>query len=121
MLKQRNVVYHFKCPIVRCSHDYIGMTTMRLTKRLSCHLQEGAIFNHVKRHHNTQISREQLINSTSIIDRESDAKRLRYLEAIHILGKKPSINYTDEPLLLPTLIPPPTGQRNPTGTQNPAI
>ena len=103
MIKQRNVVYHYKCPIMRCTHDYIGITTMRLSKRISCHLQEGAIFNHLQRHHNTRIDRD-LIKSISVIDRESDPKRLRYLEAIHILDKKPSINCTDEPLLLPTLL-----------------
>ena len=118
MIKRRNVIYHYQCPVVRCSQDYIGMTTMRLSKRISCHLQEGAIFNHLQRHHNTRISREQLINSISIIDQECDPKRLRYLEAIHILEKKPSINCTDEPLLLPTLIPAPNGQQQPDPTDN---
>ena len=43
MLKKRNVVYHFKCQEMGCSHDYIDMTTMRIAKRISCHMQEGAI------------------------------------------------------------------------------
>ena len=43
-MKRCNVVYHFKCPIMNCIHEYIGMTTMRLSKRISCHGQEGAIF-----------------------------------------------------------------------------
>ena len=111
MIKQRNVVYHFKCPIMGCSQDYIGMTTMRLSKRISCHLQEGAINNHLKRAHNTKLPRDRLIDSIQIIDRENDQKRLRFLEALHILEKKPSINCTDEPLLLPSLLPPPPSQQ----------
>ena len=112
-LKERNVIYHFKCPVQGCSQDYIGMTTMRLTKRISCHLQEGAIFNHMRTNHNNRLNREQLIDSIEIIDRNSDQKRLRFLEALHILEKKPSINRTDEPLLLPSLTPPPTHQPRP--------
>ena len=104
MIRQRNVVYHFTCPIEGCPQDYIGMTTTRLSKRISCHVQEGAIHNHMSRVHNRRPTRDQLIQATKIIDRESDCKRLRFLEALHILEKKPSINRTDEPLLLPTTL-----------------
>ena len=117
-LKRRNVIYHYQCPVMSCTQDYIGMTTMRLSKRISCHLQEGAIFNHLQRHHNTRINREQLINSISIIDQECVPKCLRYLEAIYILDKKPTINCTDEPSLLPTLIPAPPGQQLPDPMDN---
>ena len=91
---------------MRCTHEYIGMTTMRLSKRISCHVQEGNIYSHFKNMHNTSPVREQLINSIDIIDCNNDPKRLRYLEAIHILEKKPSLNCTQEPLLLPTNVPP---------------
>ena len=113
MIRRRNVVYQFKCPVMGCSQDYIGMTTMRLSKRISCHLQEGAIHRHLERTHNTRLSRENLIATIQVIDQESDPKRLRYLEALHILEKKPAINCTDEPLLLPSLLPSPTGQQRP--------
>ena len=112
-LKQRNVVYQYTCPVAGCSSKYIGMTTMRLSKRISCHLQEGAIFNHLQRMHNRQIPRDQFINSIEIAGKEPDSRRLRYLEALLILAERPSINSTDEPLLLPTLIPTPTRQANP--------
>ena len=105
-IRRRNVVYLFKCPVLSCDQDYIGMTTMKLSKRISCHLQQGAISNHMHTAHNTKITREKLIDSISIIDQEQDHKRLRYLEALHILDKKPTINRTDEPLLLPSLLQP---------------
>ena len=106
-LKRSSVVYLFKCPIMGCTHDYIGMTTMCLSKRISCHAQEGAIFNHFRNVHNTPISRDHLIKGTEILDHAPDPKRLRYLEALYILEKKPSINLTQEPLLLPSTVPPP--------------
>ena len=89
-----------------CTHEYIGMTTMRLSKRISCHAQEGTIFSHFKNMHNITPVRDQLINSIEIIDSNSNPKRLRFLEAIHILEKKPSLNCTQEPMLLPTNVPP---------------
>ena len=105
MLKKRNVVYAYTCPHERCSQQYIGMTTMRLSKRISCHAQEGAIYNHTRSNHNAKIKREEIIKNIKIIDTNSDSKRLRYLEALHILEKKPLMNCTEEPLLLPTTLP----------------
>ena len=106
MIKQRNVVYQYRCPVQGCSHDYIGMTTTRLSKRISCHVQEGAINNHMKRLHNRRPTRDELIQAIEILDHEPDNRRLRFLEALHILEKKPTINKTDEPLLLPTTLQP---------------
>ena len=103
-LKRRNVVYNFKCPVMSCSHEYIGMTTMRLGKRISCHVQEGAIYTHFRNVHNLSASRDTLIENINIIDSNTDVKRLRYLEAIHILDKKPSLNCTQEALFLPTML-----------------
>ena len=104
MLKKRNVVYSYTCPFERCSHKYIGMTTMRLSKRISCHAQEGAIKNHTRNTHDTTPSRDQIIENTIIIDGHGDPKRLRYLQALHILEKKPQMNCAEEPLLLPTTL-----------------
>ena len=106
-LKRNNVVYLFRCPIVRCNHEYIGLTTMKLSKRISCHAQEGNIFNHFKNAHSTRLTTNMLRSSFEIIDHNPCAKRLRYLEALHILEKKPSLNATQEQLLLPSIIPPP--------------
>ena len=101
-LKRRNVVYLFKCPYVECSHSYVGMTTLRLSKRISCHVQEGNIHAHFKNIHNCTPARDRYIESIEIIDSNPDCKRLRFLEALHILELKPTLNCTQEPLLLPT-------------------
>ena len=101
-MKKRNVVYQFKCPAVGCTHSYIGLTTTRLTKRISCHLQEGNIYKHFTSYHNHPPARECLIKSIEVIDTAPDPKRLRYLEAIYIMSEKPTLNVTQENLLLPT-------------------
>ena len=51
-LKQSKVVYCFLCSIQGCLGIYIGMTTMRLSKKISCHVQEGAIYKHLSASHN---------------------------------------------------------------------
>ena len=102
-MKKRNVVYLFRCQEVRCPHSYVGMTTTRLSKRLSCHLQEGAIYKHFQQEHNKVLTRDILVSSTKILDYAPDHVRLRFLEALHILESKPTLNKTDEVLLLPTI------------------
>ena len=103
-MKRRNVVYLFKCPEVRCPHSYIGMTTTRLSKRLSCHLQEGAIYKHFQQEHSKPLTRDVIVESTKILDTASDTLRLRFLEALYILELKPTLNTTQEALLLPTTL-----------------
>ena len=73
-----------------CTHEYIGMMTMRLTKRISYHVQEGAIYNHFKDAHRQtdNLNRDTLINGIKIIDSNEAPKRLHYLEAMHIPEKK---------------------------------
>ena len=112
-IKKRNVVYQFKCPEVGCPHSYIGLTTTRLSKRISCHLQEGNIYRHYARQHNHPPTREALVNSIKVIDTTPDHRRLRYLEAIYILQEKPTLNITQENLLLPTTL-----QQRPTPPNN---
>ena len=78
------------------------MTTMTLSKRLSCHVQEGNIYQHFVNSHASRPSRDTLIESVKIIDSDMDPRRLRFLEALHIANDKPSINVTQEPFLLPS-------------------
>ena len=42
------------------------------------------------------------MQNTSIIDRDQDRRRLRLREALHIMKLKPTLNITQETLLLPT-------------------
>ena len=115
-LKKHGVVYRILCPANGCSHSYIGMTTTKLSKRLAVHLQEGNFFQHFERNHGA-LERPLLLKSTSIIDKDTDRRRLRLREALHILHLKPTLNVTQETLLLPTTI-----RRNrPTTNNDPAV
>ena len=70
-LKKHGVVYQILCPANGCNHSYIGMTTTRLSKRLAVHLQEGNFYQHFMQHHGG-LQRPQLLQSTSIIDKDLD-------------------------------------------------
>ena len=95
ILKRSNVVYQFYCPYEDCrlhSVSYIGVTTTTLSRRLTMHLREGSPKEHMHRHHNTTLTREQLVDNTIIIDSADCQTRLHILEALHIKDKAPSIN-----------------------------
>lgn len=100
-LKKPNVVYRYLCPVRGCLDSYIGMAKMRFSKRVSCHAQEGAIFNHAKTAHNQKIKRRDIIPNIDIIAQASDHRRLRRLEALHTGKRTPSLNITEETFLLP--------------------
>lgn len=103
-MKRHNVVYHFQCPVGGCCpHTYVGRTTTRLSKRLSCHLQEGAIFNHFMQEHGRRPSRNEVTGNTKILYNAPDVCRLSFMEALLIYVKKPTLNTTNEILLLPSL------------------
>ena len=100
-LKKHGVVYCIICPENGCNHSYIGMTTTRFSKRLSVYLQEGNFFQHFRQHHGV-LQRTALLENTTIIDKDQDWRRLRLREALHIMKLKPTLNITQETLLLPT-------------------
>ena len=103
-LKRHHVVYYFQCPVGgRCPHSYVGRTTTRLSKRLSCHLQEGAIFNHYEQEHGRRPNREEITSNTKILYQAPDDSRLSFMEALLIHENKPTLNTTNEVLLLPSL------------------
>ena len=100
-LKKHGVVYRIIYPENGYNHSYIGMTTTRLSKRLSVHLQEGNFFQHFRQHHGV-LQQTALLENTTIIDKDQDRRRLRLREALHIMKLKPTLNITQERLLLPT-------------------
>ena len=51
-----------------------------------------------------ELLKPTLLQATSIIDSDSNQRRLRLKEALHILRLKPSLNVTQETFLLPTNI-----------------
>ena len=92
-LGQTNVVYKFVCPTLHCkAAAYIGLTQTTLSRRLTCHRQNGGIYEHFLRFHGERPSREQLTLNTSIIAKAEDRQRLRILEALLISEQSPIIN-----------------------------
>lgn len=107
-LKRSNVIYMYTCPHGDCklrNNTYIGMTTTSLSRRLTMHLQAGTPKTHTLQEHQIVLSREMLVENTSIIDRAPDSRRLQILEALHIQDLKPGLNVQDgtNSLPLPTM------------------
>ena len=78
------------------------MTSMTLSKRLSYHLQNGAIKRHTENTHNIPLTRTTLNENTQIIYKDSDIHRLKMAESVNIYLEKPSINIQ---LMPATIIP----------------
>lgn len=100
-LSQSNIIYEFKCPKDECirqqniNNAYLGYTECTLSRRLSMHLQNGAIVTHSIAKHKKKIDRKTIVDCTKIRFRENDKNRLEILEAIIILCEKPEINKQD--------------------------
>ena len=93
MLKQSGVVYQFTCPLPHSQAvNYIGMTKTTLSRRLTYHGQEGAIFDHFQNVHGSKPTREQLTENTVVTAKAQDRHRLAIIEALHILNNNPSLN-----------------------------
>ena len=92
-LQEDHVIYEHTCTVEGCGpQSYIGMTRTTLSRRLTCHLQDGAIKNHYIIKHRSNITRQNLEEGTKILDREGDPRRLLYLEAIYITNSESCIN-----------------------------
>ncbi|KAK8405520.1 hypothetical protein O3P69_001820 [Scylla paramamosain] len=102
---------------------YIGFTTTNLSKRITAHLQDGAIHRHYITEHELFLKRHHTENNTSILEKVSDIKRLRMTEATHIHLEKPSINIQQQEVSLPTkrLLPGRTQAQRLLALQPPAL
>ena len=100
-LSQTNVIYEFTCPQNECFHHptinnrYRGFTTCTVSKRLSFHLQTGAILKHSIESHGRKIDRKTAEQCLKIRYKENNQERLEILEAIMIMVEKPEINKQD--------------------------
>ena len=98
-LKKTNVIYEFKCPCEDCTlppnSSYIGYTQCTLSRRLTNHLQSGAIASHFMDVHNRKISRTCIVENTNILRKINDFNRLTIGEALLIKLKKAQINRQD--------------------------
>ena len=95
LLDKCNVVYQYSCQIANCKSQnttYISNTTTSLSRRLTTHLQNGSIKKHTKNTHNAILTREILVNNTTVLDSVTEIRKLHYLEAIYINLYKPNIN-----------------------------
>ena len=95
-LKQSNVIYKYKCTLGDCalrpSSNYIGLTTTTLSRRITMHLQSGGPKTHTITEHDTPLTRQQMVDNTTILDTCQDIRKLRILEAVHIRDSDPMIN-----------------------------
>ena len=96
-----HVVYRFRCKKGDCEHlppsktAYPGLTTDTLSRRLSFHLQNGAIRKHCEAKHGSMITRKELEKFTSVEYVERDVNRLEILEALIINAGDYEINRQD--------------------------
>ena len=98
MLKQTNVVYSYKCNLGDCALqtvNYVGETSTTLSKRISGHLQAGAPKQHTLQNHKINLTRNQMVDNTTILYHASDFQRLTITEALLIRRDKPIINQQD--------------------------
>ena len=107
-LDRKGVVYRYQCQLGDCKpqlSSYIGCTTTSLSRRLTMHLQNGAIKIHTSSVHQTTLTRQMLVDNTVIIDEQQNQKKLAYLELIYIKLQKPSINVQGvaQAVILPSL------------------
>ena len=98
LLKSTNVVYQFQCKTEGCTlqnNKYIGMTSTSVSRRVSMHLQMGAIKDHFINIH-PQIPRERrralILENMSILAKCKTAKELEVTEAIFIKDLQPNLN-----------------------------
>ena len=94
-LSKVGVIYKYSCSIGDCklrNTSYIGMTTTTLSRRLTSHLQAGTPKMHTLQVHASQLTREMLVNNTTILDTSNDRKRLQLKEALYISKENPEMN-----------------------------
>lgn len=94
-LQETHVVYKYKCQKGDCklqiTSSYIGSTTMTLSRRLSYHLSAGGPAEHSRITHGQRITRQDMVDNTSILIREPSQWKLRIIEAAYIMEWQPAM------------------------------
>ena len=97
-LARTNLIYDFQCKIDECAHQsrldvqYSGLTTCTLSRRLTYHLQNGAIKSHSLTAHGRKITRNEIVEMTKARYYQNDYRRLEILEALIIHFEDPVLN-----------------------------
>ena len=100
-LARTNSIYDFTCKTGECEHlpinkrRYSGLTTCTLSRRLTFHLQNGAIRKHFESCHGRNITRAEIVDMTKARCYQRDVRRLEILEALIIQREDPEINRQD--------------------------
>ena len=101
-LARTNLIYDFNCNIDECARQpirsekqYSGLTTCTLSRRLTLHLQKGAIRLHCEEVHGRKPTRKEIEEMTKARYYENDVQRLETLEALIIRFEEPVINRQD--------------------------
>ena len=68
------------------------MTTVKISRRLSMHLQCGAPKKHLMEKHGMKLTRNNLDENTEILAICSDNRRLQIMEALFIKENNPNMN-----------------------------
>ena len=90
-----DVIYKYACTTGDCAPlnvEYVGQTTCTLSRRLTGHLQSGAIQQHHVQMHGQKITRDTIVRDTRVIARCGNKRKLEVLEAVYIRELKPHIN-----------------------------
>ena len=100
-LARTNLIYDFTCKTGECEHlpihkrRYSGLTTCTLSRRLTFHIQKGAIRKHFESCHGRNITRAEIVDMTKARCYQRDVRRLEILEALIIQREDPEINKQD--------------------------
>ena len=100
-LARTNVIYDIDCQKGDCEHlpkrnrSYSGLTTCTMSRRLTFHLQDGAVQRHHLADHKEKVTRKEIEACTKIRYQESDTNRLEILESLIIHFEDPVINRQD--------------------------
>ena len=100
-IAKTHLIYDFNCKEGECEHlplpkrRYCGLTTCTLSRRLSCHLQTGAIQSHFLEKHGRKITRAEIVEGTRARYYERDINRLEILESLIIRFEEPELNKQD--------------------------
>ena len=100
-LAKTNVIYDINCQKGGCEHlprrnsRYSGLTTCTLSRRLTFHLQDGAVQRHCIQKHEEKVTRKEIELFTKIRYQERDTNRLEVLESLIIYFEDPEINKQD--------------------------
>ena len=100
-LARTNLIYDFTCQTGECKHlpnkqvRYSGLTTCTLSRRLTFHIQKGAIRKHFESSHGRNVTRNEIVAMTKARRYERDVRRLEILESLIIQREDPEINRQD--------------------------